>query len=146
EIFVAQGHQSYVNAISFSSDNRLLASGGMDDTARLWDMVTGKQSDVVIGKQIGVCPLEKLSWEVPIFIRAGVGTNAISLDKKYLATANVRSNIAQFDGDLRLLDITTGNEILCKDGASHHVSILSFSSNGKIVASLGEDPIVRLWE
>lgn len=33
-----RGHDSAVNSVSYSTDGGLLASGGYDQTARLWDM------------------------------------------------------------------------------------------------------------
>lgn len=39
-----RGHTSGVNAVVFSPDSTLLASGGDDGTIRLWDLATGKES------------------------------------------------------------------------------------------------------
>jgi WD40 repeat protein len=38
QITILEGHTSLVNAISLSSDNRLLASASWDKTARLWNL------------------------------------------------------------------------------------------------------------
>jgi WD40 repeat protein len=40
QIAVLEGHTLFVNAISLSSDNRLLASASWDNTARLWNLNT----------------------------------------------------------------------------------------------------------
>jgi WD40 repeat protein len=37
-----RGHRSGVNAIAISADNRTLASAGMDDAVRLWDLTRGE--------------------------------------------------------------------------------------------------------
>src|SRR5262249_14315317 len=36
-----KGHQGRVNSIAFSPDGKTLASGGEDDTVKLWNMRTG---------------------------------------------------------------------------------------------------------
>src|SRR5258708_24669959 len=39
---VLKGQESTVYVLAFSPDGKLLASGGFDDTAMLWDTATGK--------------------------------------------------------------------------------------------------------
>lgn len=41
----ARGHMYPISAVTFSSDNQLMASGGLDKTIRLWDIVPGTSAD-----------------------------------------------------------------------------------------------------
>jgi WD40 repeat protein len=41
--FTLKGHSHDVSSVAFSPDGKTLASGGLDDTIKLWDVATGKE-------------------------------------------------------------------------------------------------------
>ncbi len=43
------GHSSVVASIAFSPDSKMIVSGSLDKTVRVWDMATGKQLSVLNG-------------------------------------------------------------------------------------------------
>jgi len=42
-----KGHEDGINALAFSPDGKMLASGGQDDQVILWDTRTGKKLHVL---------------------------------------------------------------------------------------------------
>ena len=109
-----------VSAVSFSPDGKLLASGGGDNTVKLWDVATGKEIKTLSGHTNEV-------WGV-----------SFSPDGKLLASGSR-------DKKVKLWDVTTGKEINTLTGHTNILSSVSFSPDGKLLASGSYDKTVRLW-
>ncbi|MCV6636979.1 hypothetical protein [Candidatus Albibeggiatoa sp. nov. NOAA] len=117
------GHTKGTNGMALSPDGKILASGGANQTIRLWDIATGKMlNQFLIGHTSNISSL------------------AFSPDGKILASGSD-------DHTIRLWNITTGQALgQPLTGHSRQVSTVAFSPDGKILASGGQDNAVRLWD
>jgi WD40 repeat protein len=121
EVLTLSGHEHSVTAIAFSPNGKTLASASWDQTARLWDVATGKLLGTLKGHNKPVLSL------------------AFSPDGKTLATGSL-------DFTIVLWSPSTGAQHKVLNGHKKQVNSLAFSPDGNLLASASHDSTVRLWD
>ena len=120
EVFPQLGHSNTVNAITFSSDGRLLASVGKDGAAKLWDVSAQREIRTLKRKD-------------------ELDSVAFSPDDKILATGGR-------DGAVVLWEVSTGREVRVLPGPARRINAVAFSPDGRTIASGSDDHTIKLWD
>jgi WD40 repeat protein len=163
ELVVQSGHHRGITSIAFTRDSKLVATGSLDKTIKIWDVATGFQIRTLSGhtKEVtsvafspdghllasGSFDYTARVWDVStgelrfmVTHSLAVQSVAISPDGRILATAGL-------DRLIMLWDLATGQQIRKPlSGHGGNVSSIAFSPNGKILASSSWDKTVRLWD
>jgi RNA polymerase sigma factor (sigma-70 family) len=121
------GHSQPVEQVLFSSDGKTLGSTGWDHTVRLWDVASGQETRVFERGQQSACL-----------------ALAFSANGKTLATCN-GNLVDEVAGEVRLWDLASGRMTHLLPGHLRGVRHVCFSPDGRTLASMGEDGIVKLW-
>ncbi|PHJ58151.1 hypothetical protein VF14_22380 [Nostoc linckia z18] len=154
-------HDGNVNSVAISRDKKTLASGGEDNTIKIWNLTTGEEIITLKGhssfvKSVAFSPDSKTlasggdqtvkiwNFATGQIIRNleghvyGVESVAFSPDGKTLASGSG-------DNTIKIWNIATGKEIRTLKGHTSGVESVAFSPNGKTLASGSNDNTIKIW-
>ena len=114
------GHSDSVNSVAFSPDGKTLASGGKDDTIKIWNLSTGRPTRTLTGHS------------------DEVNSVAFSPDGKTLASGSG-------DDTIKIWNLSTGRLTRTLTGHSGAVYSLAFSPDGKTLVSGSLDDTIKIW-
>jgi WD40 repeat protein len=121
QVLAFTGHKDTVTTAIFSPDGKNLVTSSYDQTARIWDVATGREINLLSGHT------------------AGVNFAMFSPDGRYIATASR-------DKSARIWDAASGRELMRLNGHQSAVWSAVFSPDGRSVVTASSDKTARVWD
>jgi platelet-activating factor acetylhydrolase IB subunit alpha len=128
--------------VSPSDDGRLLVSCSNDQTARIWDPLTGESKTELRGHEHVV---EVVTW-APIAAYAAIrelagipNTDRSKRPGAYVATGSR-------DRTIKLWDVQSGQLLKNLPGHDNWIRAIVFHPSGKFLLSASDDKTIRVWE
>ena len=157
-----RGHSDSVESVALSPDAKFVLTGSDDETARLWDLATGKELIQFMGHTSQVKSVA-FSSDGQYVLTAGDDETARVWDAttgkellQFVHTDNVKSAVFSPDDNFvltgssdsiaRLWDAATGQEVSQFIGHEDNVNSVAFSSDNKYVLTGSDDQTARLWD
>lgn len=155
-----QGHWDWVGAIACDPDGQTLASGSHDGTIKFWDVQKGEK----IGNLAPGGKIYAIAYNADGTMLASGGSDRLirlwNRDRQELRQIRVLSQVYSLsfspDGKtlasgtshrtISLWDSETGEKIALLEGHRDRVNVVCFGDRGDILASGGDDGIVRIWK
>lgn len=115
------GHYSEINAVAFSPTGKQIVTAAGDNTAKVWDVASGKFIVELKGHE------------------EAVNDASFSPDGKKIVTAS-------WDATAIVWDASTGLVMATMIGHNKAIHHASFSPDGKKIITASEDTTVKIWE
>jgi WD40 repeat protein len=106
-------HRGAIWCSALSRDGRLLATGGLDGSIRLWDLETGK------------------------LVRALIGHNSYVTSLDWSPDGNTLASAGAYDYTVRLWDGRSGRPLRVLKGHSREAALVKWSPDGRTVVTCG---------
>jgi serine/threonine protein kinase len=120
-LFTMSGHSLWVMAVALSPDGQTAASGGLDNTIKIWNLTSGQLIQTLTGHTRAV--------------------NCLTF------TPDGQTIVSGSDDDsIRLWHPTSGKLVRILSGHSRDVNAVAVYSDGQLLVSGSEDRTVRLWD
>ena len=154
--------RSTIRSMIFSPDGTLLASGGIDNTLRLWDVQKRRQIFMHEGTKSGNVLAVTFSPDGETLASAGTHKE-INLwhvaEQELIATLNTQALVwtlafspegrflaADVGAKIRVWDMKTLEEVTTLEGCEGPVYSIVFSADGKMVVAGSLDGTIRVWD
>ncbi len=121
QIIIPIGHWQCVWLVAFSPEGRYLASGGGDNTIKVWQVASGKLLRTLKGHS------------------GYVSSVAFSPDGRHLASGS-------WDNTIKVWQVASGELLRTLKGHSGWVHSVAFSPDGRYLASGSFDATVKMWD
>jgi len=115
------GHSDWVSTVALSPDGKKIITGSRDNTAKVWDVRTGKLLLNLIGHK---------EWVI---------SAAFSPDGKKIITGS-------FDSTIKVWELNSGKILIDIKEKNSKIKSAAFSSDGKKILTASLDNAARLWD
>ncbi len=157
------GHTEKLNSAVFSPDGKLALTASYDNTARIYEVSSGKELQVLNGHTYNVrsavfSPDGKLALTASLDSTARIYEVSSGKELQVLSgnTSFVNSAVFSPDGKLaltaswdktaRIYEVSTGKELQVLTGHTEKISSAEFSPDGKLVLTASGDSTARIYE
>ncbi len=165
DLYVQTGHSTSVRCIAFSPDDRIMATGSLDQAVKLWDVATGQELQTLRGAGFvhglvfspdgrvlvsGSVPQGITLWDVRYgrelrrIPKVNVQSLAMSSDGKMLASGDLPELGSA--ATIRIWDVATSQQIKTLSGHTRTINSVAFSKDNRILLSASDDGTVRTWD
>lgn len=156
-------HTGGINQLAFSPDGKLLATASDDHTVKLWDAVTGEEIQTLTQHSEAVVKVS-FSDDGNVLATMGEDTNLITWRRtgsgyQLLHSAGAELRLDGFDldndgdqialgldGFLLVDNIYATETYMAARIANDRIWRITFSPDGKLLATVGDGPTVDVWE